>query len=270
MEPPYPPLTTTFTPPPGCFGTFPSWAIHGTVHWFLQAETWNATTCFPTSFQFNPTATVTYSPGICPSGWTSACNSLKTFIGSIETIHTCCPSGLGCFPKDPDHRWESNFPCASPLYNIDRSAWSIPATASVASSQYNYAIQIMSQNSPSPGLSNTPTRTSVSAGTSSGSVLPSIVIPYPPRPGLAPGAKAAIAVGTILGVIFLAVIVYMAWRLGRQRRGTPVVSQPEAMQQPVQAYWGNSEGLRGQPFNTGNLNANQNPAMELGVEEPRK
>ncbi|KAF2205172.1 hypothetical protein GQ43DRAFT_59655 [Delitschia confertaspora ATCC 74209] len=82
------PLTTTFTPPADCFKqTWHFWGNSG--HWW-RAGDGVPTACFPYSYRFKPEATVIYSPGICPVGFSSACNTVRTSGTQTDTIVSCC------------------------------------------------------------------------------------------------------------------------------------------------------------------------------------
>jgi hypothetical protein len=72
----YLPLTTTFTAPADC-GHTPyltgEWTGANT-QWFV-APGGDRTSCFPPAFPVDEMSLV-YSPGICPAGWASACDSV--------------------------------------------------------------------------------------------------------------------------------------------------------------------------------------------------
>ncbi|KAI0173328.1 hypothetical protein GGR52DRAFT_381519 [Hypoxylon sp. FL1284] len=103
------PLTTTFTPSGAqCTSTFLG---------FVQDNAWvqygvgggASSACLPTSFQ--PLASYYYSPGICPSGYTTACQAqISPSSGTAsETVATCCPSAYSC----RDSRSKDPFACLS-------------------------------------------------------------------------------------------------------------------------------------------------------------
>lgn len=83
-------LTTAFVPGPGCNDT-----IYGKIYsvgtvrdkWHSLGQT-DTRSCYPAAFT---TPNAYYSPGICPSAWSSACGNVES-IGSVtETRVTCCP-----------------------------------------------------------------------------------------------------------------------------------------------------------------------------------
>ncbi|KAK3721348.1 hypothetical protein LTR37_003224 [Vermiconidia calcicola] len=121
-------LTTTWTPPTPCLSTvtfnpYAIWApgITGTPKLspaVLLGATGQAAdlVCYPPAFTQNHV----YSPGICPSGWTSACaptaGSGGLMLPKPTTAVQCCPSGLTC----SDYIW-----CRGEPASTDRPVWSL-------------------------------------------------------------------------------------------------------------------------------------------------
>lgn len=89
------PLTTTLTPLEGCLQT-----IYGqiftdtTTHKYHSLGRSETSDCYPSDFQVKSDAY--YSPGLCPSGWKSACGSVEVLGTAAETRAKCCPSGYSC------------------------------------------------------------------------------------------------------------------------------------------------------------------------------
>ncbi|KAI9741300.1 MAG: hypothetical protein M1834_003017 [Cirrosporium novae-zelandiae] len=92
------PLTTTFSPPTGCLSTITS--PYGSPNLYL-AKTGEIIdpNCYPTDY----TTDDIYSPGFCPSGWSSACTPLDTdgspyftFSATSVSVYQCCPTGFSC------------------------------------------------------------------------------------------------------------------------------------------------------------------------------
>jgi hypothetical protein len=90
-------LTTTFTPPASCFGTGAILDVLTTVcagtlascqYLVLGQAPSGSMTCMPPGY--TPGGNY-YSPGICPSGYTTACWSLNPVGSLTETAVTCCP-----------------------------------------------------------------------------------------------------------------------------------------------------------------------------------
>ncbi|KAI2617501.1 hypothetical protein GGR54DRAFT_209272 [Hypoxylon sp. NC1633] len=111
------PLTDTFTPASEC-----NTVISGKVH-TQTLDDGNTTTykyhslgpsatssCYPPGFE---APSGFYSPGICPSGWESACGSIETIGSATETRAMCCPRGYSCMPSpDATATW-STLSCIS-------------------------------------------------------------------------------------------------------------------------------------------------------------
>lgn len=84
-------LTTTYTPSgTQCNSihydtnpTPPGWFVLGAI-----AE--DSTDCYPAGYTRVPE--YYYSPGICPSGYTVACQTEGTTYSTVTTVATCCPT----------------------------------------------------------------------------------------------------------------------------------------------------------------------------------
>ncbi|KAI1454785.1 hypothetical protein F4805DRAFT_477279 [Annulohypoxylon moriforme] len=95
------PLTTTFTPAPECTEVisgiiFTQTGTDGntTTHKYHSLGPNNTSECYPSAFQ---ATSAFYSPGRCPSGWSSACGSVYIASETIATTTaTCCPYGYTC------------------------------------------------------------------------------------------------------------------------------------------------------------------------------
>ncbi|GAB1320000.1 Mid2 domain-containing protein [Madurella fahalii] len=124
-------LTTVFTPPADCAS---STGIHvvgcgDRCAWWAEGPL-GAAHCYPTSY--NPSLNHYYSPGICPSGYTAACTSLRSIAQVTETIQTCCPTALGYHYRcvRPTWPWQSSLGCT--VYFADAtSTFSFPTVTSI-------------------------------------------------------------------------------------------------------------------------------------------
>ncbi|KAF2438511.1 hypothetical protein P171DRAFT_491176 [Karstenula rhodostoma CBS 690.94] len=102
-------LTTAFVPAPGCNDT-----IYGKVYrtgtvtskWHSLGQT-DTKSCYPSGFT---TPDAYYSPGICPSAWSSACGNVESIGSMTETRVTCCPVGYICATPRGDP-WDT-FSCS--------------------------------------------------------------------------------------------------------------------------------------------------------------
>lgn len=85
------PLTTTFEAPSSCTTTTPqlyqSWS--GSTSRYVEGPLYTSDSdCFPSGYNPNNY----YSPGWCPSGYTTACSSLASASTETETAVICCPT----------------------------------------------------------------------------------------------------------------------------------------------------------------------------------
>ncbi|KAJ4421136.1 hypothetical protein N0V82_003900 [Gnomoniopsis sp. IMI 355080] len=90
-------LTTTFSAPSSCASSTGISIVgcgDGCVWWAEgPVDLTSSYPCYP-SF-YNPTLSHYYSPGVCPSGYTAACQSITKSSTVTETVQTCCPTALG-------------------------------------------------------------------------------------------------------------------------------------------------------------------------------
>ncbi|OTB16156.1 hypothetical protein K445DRAFT_317141 [Daldinia sp. EC12] len=110
------PLTTTFTPASGCNSILSGIVYTQTLpdsntstHKYHSLGPSATSECYPPGFE--PAGF--YSPGICPSGWWSACGTRDAIATVTETRATCCPLGYVCIQQpDPTETW-STLSCSS-------------------------------------------------------------------------------------------------------------------------------------------------------------
>ncbi|KAL2149526.1 hypothetical protein VTH82DRAFT_8177 [Thermothelomyces myriococcoides] len=86
------PLTTTFRAPSSCTTTqvYQIWSDSHSRYVAGPLFTPGSTDCFPSGY--DPAPTNYYSPGWCPSGYTTACSSLASAGRETETAVICCPT----------------------------------------------------------------------------------------------------------------------------------------------------------------------------------
>ncbi|KAI0181706.1 hypothetical protein GGR52DRAFT_567923 [Hypoxylon sp. FL1284] len=114
------PLTTSFTPPPDCVAS-------SALYWVNTADTFYwlhgrpfQTSCFPENY--SPFQNQYYAPGICPAGYTRACESESTS-GALATVTraTCCPQGnyvCAGTSSSYSYPWGPTLGCMS-VYRVD-------------------------------------------------------------------------------------------------------------------------------------------------------
>ncbi|KAI2605035.1 uncharacterized protein GGS25DRAFT_503230 [Hypoxylon fragiforme] len=225
------PLTTIFTPSgPDCASTFAGFVDDNA--WIQYGVGGSASSaCLPPNFR--PVDPYYYSPGICPSGYTTACNAqISPSTGTlVETVATCCPSSYSC----RDSRGNDPFGCLSCFTgwetfsvstfffstNSDGSTTRIDAGTTTATWSSNcvraYApiVHVASGDVLITGSTDLP------ASTGSGSSIPTATgststADETDSPKLSAGAAAGIGVGC--GLVTIGLIGVMVFVLMRRRR----------------------------------------------------
>jgi hypothetical protein len=114
-------LTTTFTPASSCLGDTNIWLVYDVEfrncfltnsfcsYYFLQGPL-STSACLPPSY--GGSENTFYYPGICPSGYTSACTSVQSLGTYSVTVQICCPIR---FVFLPPHLYNRNY--VHPLVN---------------------------------------------------------------------------------------------------------------------------------------------------------
>jgi hypothetical protein len=103
------PLPTTFTPASSCLGDNNIWQIffESDLYYFMQGPPSDLNLgCLPPSY--GDSEYTFYYPGICPSGYTAACTSVKSLGTYTATVQICCPTRL-VFPLPSTFRNYSMF-----------------------------------------------------------------------------------------------------------------------------------------------------------------
>ncbi|CAG8125968.1 unnamed protein product [Penicillium nalgiovense] len=238
-----PALTTTFTPPPAC--TTDTWMIEnlsgtdyytttvttGLTGWWLNLGPTDWSTCFPSGYA--QATDFYYSPGICPSGYWKAFQSVYTSSGdAAETHATCCPINYSVQTRS-DLLWFTTNQCTS--RHTELSVWtytqggivsSLTTTADGinakgvsirwrASDLVTATATSASQITTSTGIRGpTATPTSTSQETNSSSS------------GLSTGAKAGVGVGVSVGALLIFAAIVLIWML--RRKGKKEDPSPDA------------------------------------------
>lgn len=231
------PLTTTFTPAASCLSNY-------TQGIWLALGPPPTTDCLPSGWD---SSLQYFSPGVCPSGYHTACNG-STVHGQItESKATCCPSGFSCQLRT-DLEVHSTYACTaqgsqlpSPLTvtSINGSAVSIYLMELCDNCSANaYGVSIRWQGTDFATTTSSTTALATSATTSfptATAVAPTTTsfptaMPVTPTTtadsistDLSPGTKVSIGISVTLGA--LAVITGLAYLFLRYRprinRNTP-------------------------------------------------
>ncbi|KAF2115945.1 hypothetical protein BDV96DRAFT_574852 [Lophiotrema nucula] len=203
------PLTTTFTAPDDCWTT--PYYVPDPTGWFEAGG--ETSSCFPPGFAFSETVML-YSPGICPAGWKSACESYSTpadggaavqMAVSTDFVVFCCPISMKCVKSrsesDSDREWESTMGCVS-SYHVDAKSWfpdQTDAKRTYMKSMYQRPVMIMAPP--------TTTAPPVAHRTSNSTT----------HAGLSTAKKAGISVGAIaVAAILIGLIVFILRRVKRK------------------------------------------------------
>ncbi|KAE8446807.1 hypothetical protein EG329_011584 [Mollisiaceae sp. DMI_Dod_QoI] len=259
------PLTTIFTPPASCLTettvvSFPTTALANrtstftTTKIFINHFSWGDGNCYPSTIATFDGSTrwgngYYYSPGICPTGWASACqistNALgfPTSISSQTSAVMCCPSNWECVGgtttltahgcstallagETLTSVWLPPQPTPSitmPLPDVrDLTTWTVPKNTSAVCDGIpvlwqNTDIQILALLGITPTSSS---QTSSPTGSQSSNTSPTSTgatseIPASSGSSLSSGAKAAI--GVTIPLVFIALIAGIFFFFRRRR-----------------------------------------------------
>ncbi|KAI1389120.1 uncharacterized protein F4822DRAFT_270263 [Hypoxylon trugodes] len=259
------PLTTTFTPLSDCTASSALYWVNtqSTFYWLhgkpLQSS------CFPDSY--SPYQNQYYSPGICPVGYTRACEFASTNSeGSIEaTRATCCPQGnyvCASTSSSYSYPWGPSLGCMS-VYRVDTetSFTTIEGTLAGGESAGDImslrapgtimAYGVIIQNSGATATTSS-SITSSTGSTSSGSAVASETGASASETdsnsdgnkssgGLSAGAAAGIGIGAALGVLaIVGLIFWLFWSRRRKRKQQLVELESEQYSQQHPGSWGES------------------------------
>ncbi|KAH8901520.1 hypothetical protein GQ53DRAFT_757144 [Thozetella sp. PMI_491] len=246
-----PALTSTFVPSTSCTVNIynildeKAQCVAGTVaagcYYYQLGVSTSTSDCFPSGWE--PTSTAYFSPGICPSGYTTACSSVVSSGAATETRATCCPKGYSC-QTGTDWPWFSTDLCEYKVpstvtfqYTTSIVGQGVVTTSHAGGGQQAinaFGVQIRWQStdfvsttstastSASTGSSNSPAQTQTSGAQSD---APSSA-PAAASDGLPTGAKAGIGVGVALVVLLLLAGVALLWRRRRSQKAAALPANP--------------------------------------------
>jgi len=230
-------LPTTFTPPSSCLASTNIWAITTATFcatstlcpYYLMQGPPTTDSCLPPSYggEFS-----FYLPGECPSGYTSACTSVKSLGAYTVTVSICCPAGGFQCQSNPSLEWQTTLGCFTPFTRTETltvigsqtgttSINTVTVSSQDAANAYAIAIQI-----PGPttkDISNTGSSTinptiSATTGANSSNSSPSAETQ---SSGLSTAAKAGIGIGVVLGIAIIFLFGFF-WGKVRRRTSDPV------------------------------------------------
>ncbi|KAI1172559.1 hypothetical protein F4777DRAFT_507732 [Nemania sp. FL0916] len=244
-------LTTPFIPAPNCTSIISGIIYTQTVtnsdttttttYKYHSLGPDNTITCYPPSFRVG--SDIFYSPGVCPSGRTSACGSIEVIGTVTETRATCCPLGYTCQGPPPVTATWSTLSCITsaistlnitvpddahqqftvvqlqPIINVAavNVRWQQSDIAAVTTS--STISDHNSSPSPSPSPSS-PALSLISSPTASPSPPPTST---PPSDGISnsgkPEIKAGVGVAIGLGaLVFIGSVIFCFWYVRRRRK----------------------------------------------------
>ncbi|KAI9857190.1 MAG: hypothetical protein M1813_008552 [Trichoglossum hirsutum] len=208
------PLTTVFARPTSCatLWTYYDWRDTFASSLYHDYATGSVNTpCYPSGYIKE--ATMHWSPGVCPSGWTTLPNNITTAAG--VTTATCCPSG---FVKGRAGAWCSSNATSVSAKPIEDNAALTPnpsrlVTSAVLLERPYTVFYAQSDLSifPVGAVSSVPSSllkapTGSNPGSTGGST------PNGSRKGLSAEAKVGIGVGCALAALFImGVVLFMLW-----------------------------------------------------------
>ncbi|KAI1374846.1 hypothetical protein F4677DRAFT_158382 [Hypoxylon crocopeplum] len=240
------PLTTSFTPPADCTASSALYWVNtvSTFYWLhgppLQSS------CFPDSY--SPYQNQYYSPGICPAGYTRACESVSTS-GAVHaaTRATCCPQGnYVCAQTSSSYSypWGPTLGCMS-VYRVNTELSFITINGTLEGGEtagelrslrapgtiMAYGVVIQNGAATTTGEASATATTSDSGLQTSSSVFASETASTTATVGdsqvdsgsgshgLSAGAAAGIGIGTAVAIMALGgVALWMFWSRRRKRR----------------------------------------------------
>ncbi|KAJ5728119.1 hypothetical protein N7493_004449 [Penicillium malachiteum] len=216
-----PALTTTFTAPTRCFtdtyfienlsGTdyYTTTVTTGETGWWLQLGPTNWDTCFPSAYEIS--TDFYYSPGVCPSGYWTASQSVYS---DGETRATCCPNNYNVQTRS-DLDWFTTNKCTSRA--TTSSVWTFTKGSTISSlttsadgiNAKGVSIRWRSADFMSQTTATTTNSQLKTSATSSSR-------PDTSSSGLSTGAKAGIGVGATIGAILVIALGLWVWILRKK------------------------------------------------------
>ncbi|KAK3990453.1 hypothetical protein QBC44DRAFT_64012 [Cladorrhinum sp. PSN332] len=247
------PLTTIFTPPPDCLSNLPTRSANYLEINHVASPNAPALTCFPPGFP-----TVTYSPGLCPSGFEGTNMSVSaTVTGERQQI--CCLSGFTVnapYTTSCASSWTKTSETVSYVTLESLSYVTASAVLSTVNQIWHKGIVIRWR----AGDFTTSLLTATAGG-------PNKPEEPPPRDspgeqdsgGLSAGAKAGIGIGVAISTLLIILAVFLVWK--RRKR---VSNHDESLDPPQHIEL---DGLAVEDRNPKGLGGEEAGIRELGSEE---
>ncbi|OTA96328.1 hypothetical protein M434DRAFT_9000 [Hypoxylon sp. CO27-5] len=205
------PLTTSFTPPADCTASSALyWVNTASTFYWLHGQP-GQSSCFPDNY--SPYQNQYYNPGICPAGYTRACESASRGGDNIATIRaTCCPNLMRYAYREGNYVCASTSSSYSYPWGPTLGCMSVYRVDTETSFTTIDAIGATSESASNPGAASETAPTASATGetqsnNSSGSS------------GLSSGAAAGIGIATSFGIMAIGgAILWMFWLRRRKRK----------------------------------------------------
>ncbi|KAI0490493.1 hypothetical protein F4859DRAFT_10006 [Xylaria cf. heliscus] len=174
------------------------------------------TSCFPSGYTAN--SKQYYSPGRCPTGFTSACKSESSSGSVVETVMKCCPtqSKFACRTK-ASHPWEETLGCVIAQETTSTTTWTVTQVSggqtAAAATTYMDAAGGVNAYQVQVGIGRSTFTTKAANGVSGSSS--SSRKKHRKKTKLGAGVIAGIVVGTLAG---LAIFVGIVWFVVRGKK----------------------------------------------------
>ncbi|KAI1453501.1 hypothetical protein F4805DRAFT_443108 [Annulohypoxylon moriforme] len=229
-------LTTSFTPPADCTASSALyWVNTASTFYWLHGRP-GQSSCFPDSY--SPYQNQYYSPGVCPVGYTRACESISTGEdNSFTTKATCCPQGnyvCASTSSSYSYPWGPTLGCMS-VYRVDTETSFTTIDGTIAGGETAGSVTslrapgtimaygVVVQNGPATATTTTSgSQTSTSSSVASETASSSAAAASSGSHGLSSGAAAGIGIGTALGVMAIGgMILWLFWSRRKKRQQIP-------------------------------------------------
>ncbi|KAI0882651.1 uncharacterized protein GGS22DRAFT_169991 [Annulohypoxylon maeteangense] len=230
-------LTTTFTPPADCTASSALyWVNTASTFYWLHGQP-GQSSCFPDSY--SPYQNQYYSPGVCPVGYTRACESISTGgDNSFTTRATCCPQGnyvCASTSSSYSYPWGPTLGCMS-VYRVNTQTSFTTIDGTIAGGEtagtvtslrapgtiMAYGVVVQNSASTDTATTTTGSQTSGSSSIASETASSTAAAGAGESHGLSSGAAAGIGIGTALGVMAIGgLILWMFWSRRKKRTQIP-------------------------------------------------
>ncbi|KAI1425921.1 hypothetical protein F5Y12DRAFT_713802 [Xylaria sp. FL1777] len=206
------PLPTNFAVAASCSTDLGHvYKIYTSSEFYLLQGSLQQTSCYPSGYTAN--SRQYYSPGQCPTGFTSACQTFSSAGTVQETIVKCCPTQASFTCQSTfAHGWEETLGCVYPQDPSTTTVWTVSQVSNGRTARetytdfvggiHAYQIQVATTTSSTKSKSKTksqtqPTTTKTSTGSGSGHGGKS----SGSKSGLGAGGIAGIVIGAVAGVV---------------------------------------------------------------------